>query len=585
MADNQILQIFRSSSSSTPNYIRPTPLIGIQRESLRNSMGTFGGRYTITLTGTIIDNGGTYGGTNSDAGTSSSVEDKDAAYTIISRQQDLRSLFSEPVLRFEINNTDGSQTPDTRFYAKLQSLNFEDGVFVNTCRYTATFEADFMMDDGDGIHDGDVMAALIETTDDNKSFSGSNISSTISTIRTDFGGIISDMSESWSIEVDESLGVTGTDYDEIITPKSYRITRDVSITGRSYYEGGQNAFVKHEAWSEAKNFAKKSILTNAVEDYPGMVKSSSFAPDVISLSNSFGGYNHFRVENIDKTAGVVNITDTWLMCSGTAFENYSASISSSNDSPYVGVTLNGTIKGVSSISPSGTFYGGKDASNLAKPYENALKKYHEVSNTGVFGINSNLYKRANSIVEPGLNPQPLSIGLSEDKFAGEITYNIQFDNRPQNVVTEAISEVISVNDTYPGDLYALIPVIGRPTGPVLQYIGGRTEYRRDISIELVFDYTDIDYGNNTGAGIRKKLVLSKPSLNEPTRSQINDLVKQLSPMSEPALRKCFLNPPTENWTPKEGRYSLNLSWVYELEDSRNPTPSSSPTPAPITGQT
>lgn len=579
MAMNSILQIFKSGTDQNPRYIRPTPLISISRETLRNSLGDFGGRYTITLTGTILDQGGAI---DANVATQPSIgtiqPDGDAAFAIFEQQEQLKSLFTEPVLRFEINNIDGGATPSNVFYVRLQSLNFEDGVFVNTGRYTAVFTAEYMTYDGTSLHDGDKMANLIEANDGDLEFD------TIGEERTSLGGVVSDYTETWSIEVDDSLGVTSdTAYDKIITPRSYRVTRDISVTGRDYlFEDSTGGFKKSEAWSEAKGFASKVLLTDHVEDYPDRNSAGLLANNVINLSAGFGGYNHFRVENIDKTAGIVNINDTWLICSGTAFENYSSSISSSNDNPYVSVTLNGTIKGVSSISASGEYYGGKETSNLANPYDNALKKYYTVSNNGSFGINSSLYKRANSIVEPGLNPQPLSISLSDDKFAGEITYSLQFDNRPQNVVTEAISETISVNDTYPGDLYALIPVIGRPSGPVLQYIGGRTEYKRDVSLELVFDYTDIDYGNNTGAGIRKKLILSKPSLNNPTRDQINDLVKQLSPMSEPSLRKCFLNPPQESWNPKEGRYSLNLSWVYELGDSDS-SPASNP-PA-IPGQT
>ncbi len=578
MADNKILQIHKSSAGTDPVYIRPTPLISISRETLRNSMGDFGGRYTITLTGTILDQGGVINSSNAlQPALGTPQPDGDAAFMIFEQQEQLKSLFSEPVLRFEINNIDGSATPSTVAYVRLQSLNFEDGVFFNTCRYTAVFTAEYMTYDGTSLHDGDKMANLIEADDIQQNFA------TIGEERTSLGGVVSDYTETWSIEVDDSLGVTSdTAYDKIITPRSYRVTRDISVTGRDYlFEDSDQTFKKSEAWREAKGFASKVLLTDHVEDYPQRNSTGFLANNVINLSSGYGGYNHFRVENIDKTAGVVNINDTWLICSGTAFENYSSSISSSNDNPYVAVTLNGTIKGVSSISASGDYYGGNQVNNnLANPYDNALKKYYKVANDGSFGINSLLYKRANSVVEPGLNPQPLSIALSDDKFAGEITYSIQFDNRPQNVVTEAISEVISVNDTYPGDLYALIPVIGRPTGPVLQYIGGRTEYKRDVSLELVFDYTDIDYGNNTGAGIRKKLMLSKPSLNNPTRGQINDLVKQLSPMSEPSLRKCFLNPPQESWNPKEGRYSLNLSWVYELSDGDADVADNNPPPIP-----
>ena len=159
-----------------------------------------------------------------------------------------------------------------------------------------------------------------------------------------------------------------------------------------------------------------------------------------------------------------------------------------------------------------------------------------------------------------LNSQPASVSLGLNEFAGEITYNLSFNNRPTNVISGVLSENISVNDTYPGDIFAAIPVIGRATGPVLQYIGGRTEYKRDLSIEIVMDYTDIPY--DTG---RNSLLLMKPSINEPTRTQLRNLIKELSPSKEPGIRKYFISPPSESWTPKEGRYSFNISWIYELD--------------------
>ena len=77
---------------------------------------------------------------------------------------------------------------------------------------------------------------------------------------------------------------------------------------------------------------------------------------------------------------------------------------------------------------------------------------------------------------------------------------------------------------------------------------------------MVVDYTKLPYGST-----RNPLLLKKPSIVEPTATQIADLLKELSPANEPGIRKYFINAPTESWNPKDGNYSFNISWTYELD--------------------
>ena len=74
------------------------------------------------------------------------------------------------------------------------------------------------------------------------------------------------------------------------------------------------------------------------------------------------------------------------------------------------------------------------------------------------------------------------------------------------------------------------------------------------------DYTKIPYGDQ-----RSSLLMKKPSLVEPTASQIAELLGELSPQGEPGVRKYFISPPSESWNPKDGTYSFNVSWTYELD--------------------
>ena len=292
----------------------------------------------------------------------------------------------------------------------------------------------------------------------------------------------------------------------------------------------------------------------------------------MNLIDKYRGFNHTRTEDIDVSAGSFSVTETFLLASGDSYEDYNMSVSKGIDNAFVSVSIDGTVKGLNEISPSG--FGEHQTVGVgfvppASPptieviasgaYDNALKKYNEITNSGQYGLTSDVFKRAQNSVAFELNSQPKSISLGLNEFNGEITYSLEFDNRPTNIMSGVLSENISVNDTYPGDVFAIIPVLGRATGPVLQYVGSRTEYKRDVQIELQMDYTDLHYASGRG------LITQKPSIVEPTRTQLRNLIKSLSPEGEPGVRQYFISAPSENWSPKTGSYNFSISWTYELD--------------------
>lgn len=416
---------------------------------------------------------------------------------------------------------------------------------------------------------------------------------------------ISDFDESWSIEVDEQFGENFTDvplegnddqvpFRDLIQPRSYIITHSISAVGKTHYgpEG------KTQAWEEARKFVQNRLihpetsgypLTSGYPNMPGATDPNTFVEDsegnqspkpipaffgkgALNLSHFYNGFNHSRNENIGYTDGSYSLTETWLVASGTDLETYDMTVTSSLDSPFVNIGVQGKIKGLSSIVPSSVYFGGqyldyeviedeqkKDTRFLVTPYMNALEKWYKISKSGVFGLTSDLYRRANSLVAVELNSQPLEISLATNEYTGEIDYSLSFDNRPSNIISGTLLEDINVNETYPGDVFSVIPVIGRKTGPVLQYNGSRTAYTRDLTIDLTMDSTKIPYD----AG--RKMLIRRPSAVNPTAEQIEKLIHELSPEGEPGIRKYFHEPPQESWNPKTGQYSLNIRWTYELD--------------------
>jgi len=601
--------------------LRPVPLISITQNPIRNKKGLLGSYYDITLTGTILsDYSSPYylnNGTNPPDHTNQNklisnnfvnsmsnlpirekVDIGHGMSSIIYKQNLLRELFSIDGCKYELlpasvgldpslNIFNYTEEPVLIFYPTVQSINFEEGIYVDISRYTINLRAEVLLDqDEQIISDG----LINHNFPSGNSFINRDSRKSISEELETYGGFIEDYSENWSLEVDESQGMTNTGLstppehspeNSIFSSRGYRLTRNITVTGRTIYEDQDT---RHEAWKQAKDYILKVVLkdkdNNASNNSSGYEQYLETPQNGIGgligsgflniAQNMFGGYNHVRTFSIDETGGSVTLTDTWLLSSGTAYENYSGSLNNNNDSPTQKVSLTGNIKGLSSHSAGSSYYGGSlsqqsGLENNNTAYRNALNKFHQVSNSGQYGPNCYLFKRAQSLSHVPLNHIPLSVALGTNEFTGEITYTIDYDSRPLNLVSDTLSESINCSDTYPGDVFAVIPVIGRATGPVIQYIGSRTEYQRSLSLDLTFrQYYDFGNFGTLTDRLRRFGSLSKPSLNEPYRSEINSIISAYSPSNEFGIRKYFLSPPQETWDAKTGKYTLNLTWTYEL---------------------
>ena len=562
------LRVYYQNDPDQPCTIRPTPLVSIATNVLETPGGEpFGVTYNITLTGTLLaDEGspyalkqdgslysfygtapttfvGPYGGFDSTVShyngnhpPNQQIDILAASNAIFSKQKILRALFSIPGQKLEITDFNDDEATIILFPRSAQ-VSFAEGIYVEKCDYTITFECDTILDKNLNVAgEGSYIAQ------DGIFRIGKQESDLLGSLS---GAFIRDFSEDWAIEEDDSLGESPQ------LPRSFRITHNINATGKKHYTPSGDVL---RAWEQARTFVQ-SRLSETINGYPNVM--GRIGSGTLNLINSYGGFNHIRSENLSESNGTYAVTETWLIASGLAYENFTVSVTSTIDNPFVTVSIDGNIKGLSQVSPSG--YGGIGPSGITA-YDNALNKYNMSSFSGQFGMSCPFYQRANNTVAVQLNSQPKSITVGANEYVGEINYNLQFDNRPTNIISGALTENITVNDTYPGDVFAVIPVIGRPTGPILQYIGSRTEYQRSISVNLVMDYTKVPYGSG-----RSTLLLKKPSVVEPMATQLANLIRELSPAGEPNIRKYFVNPsPQETWSPHDGVYNFNLTWTYEL---------------------
>ena len=165
---------------STPCIIRPTPLISITQNVIRNKAGMLGSYYDITLNGTILPYEGSpfyvAGNGSSAHNLPTSVKDAfqqnyarpgveavdvdHAMSSIIHKQNMLRELFKRDGQLVELlpvsndtasESTVGTDNPILKFHPTVQSISFEEGQYITNCKYTVNLRAEVLLDNSNKI--------------------------------------------------------------------------------------------------------------------------------------------------------------------------------------------------------------------------------------------------------------------------------------------------------------------------------------------------------------------------------------------------------------------------------------------------
>lgn len=509
-------------------HFDPVPLVGISVATKRNKAGYYADEYTLTLNGYIINSGPAPSSQNVCPGPFQPIN----TGKIFTAQNDIRNKLSLSPLTVQLNDENGTSNLEFK-NARLESIEFEEGTFFQYCKWSAVLKAD-----GES---GTLNPSLLTAR-----------------------GI-----EDFNVEISiEPSDENGHCYDVNTTGPTtrkpyYSLTRNVTAVGIEE-PSGHGLYGSTLASQRAAKYIKDYVKTNNPIAVAISNLSESLVKNIDDNNTDWEVYNLKRSQQEDMSAGSFSVTETCILVpSGSCdvVEAFTTSISASPDSPYYKVSIDGNIKGLV-VATSGT----TPPLSLSDKTRSA---YNMVSNSGNFGFNSEIYKRVNALTEVNLNSQPLSVSISENEAEGEITYNLEFDNRPTNFFENVMSERIEINDTYPGDVFATIPILGRPTGPILQYTFGRTEYKRELSVEVLLDHTWIGYNshnNQSFENLRGTYLYTKPSIRSSFRSQLATLIQTASPAQEPGVRRYFLSPPRETWNPKEGRYTLTLEWTYEISE-------------------
>lgn len=482
----------------------PAPFVTIQKSYERAEDGTkLGSLFNIQLSNDIVAFKGspdsdqtlwTAGGYPPDE----TVLGDARLAAIIRKQEAIRELFSEDGLLLEIQSNDGSQP--MKCNPTVKDINFEQGSWFNVCRYTITLEANTVTVNG------------VEIGEDS------------------FSEFISSATESWSFETDEDTP------ESVQLNRVYRLSHTLTAKGKLQYD--ETGALTKAAWQQARDWVlpRLGLDTN-------IVRSSG----VHNLPSYYGGYNHVRSSQTDELGGSFSVTESWILASGNALEDFTVESSTNAEDGKTVVNIAGTIRGMETKNSNFQI--------LTTKFANGDAKW-----SGVYPL---LISRAQNYSGKSLNIVPLSTTVGKNPALGVITYNFSYDNRPSNTISDTISEVIGLSDNFDVDAIAVIPILGRTKGPLIQDLNSHRENSRTLNIELVFDPEVVNTGN-----IVNRLVTNNPIVKEPYKTEIQTIVNAVNPVSagllnnvgDAATIRKVVNQ-TADWD--GSRFALNITWVWE----------------------
>ncbi len=413
--------------------------------------------------------------------------------SILRKKEYLRELFAEDGLSFEVQSDDG--TPPMKCNPRVLGIDFKENIEHTICQYTINLEADIL-------HGGPFLAPSGEDR---------------------FAHMLSDASEDWNMEINDSPEFAGQDQNTFASKQTYRLTHNLSAVGKRHFDEDGN-LVK-PAWEWAKEWVQPRLGIN----YDRITSTG-----VLNLPLTYDGYNHLRAESIDELGGRYAVTESWIIATEPAIENFSVTSRKDSSTSLTTVVVEGQVQGLDIRDSSYQLTQNK--------YQSAEIKFNEVDDL--------VFIRAQALTGLTLNVRPITQQIQRLYSQGSIQYSVEYNNRPSNYITGAIWEDIQIQGNVPVDVFASIAVLGRAAGPVLQPLGTITAPTRTLSVQAVMERQEIvdlpsAFNNNPrAAGLLTSIINSAtPAINGFTQVYLSDF--------------------NEQWNPFTGNYSLNITWTYQ----------------------
>lgn len=371
---------------------------------------------------------------------------------------------------------------------------------------------------------------------------GSNIDETIETKVDNVIYDLADVSESWDYNLDEEYSQTSfqQDTETSVVYRNFTISHTISATGRVKKTGAQvdSGYIQAKNYVEAwlTKIGNNPFATSIVDHSRGTAKQVEFENlDKTSL-NAFNQVNQYTKDILE---GTYSVTRTWKVSKEKAITTISFDLNQDPSAEFNTVSLSVNITGLETIESDETV--GKNTSNK---YQNALAVYNVIY-PGLSSLATAFHTAR--IAEGTLRTTPSSLSSTHDQTSGIISISATFDDAivPENVLSMTVN-ITCNNEDGLSKIVAILPVIAKSDGPIIQNMNTTKERTRSISMDWV-----MNKANRT----------TKPS---------NDALSYIENNFKPSgVDNLYLTNKTETWNPRSGQYNISVDYTWTKNTPTN----------------
>jgi hypothetical protein len=337
------------------------------------------------------------------------------------------------------------------------------------------------------------------------------------------------LSDEWQVEPLEKSTYSFTTGAGQEGTTAFKVTHTVSAKGHLTYTDC-STYAK-EPWEWAKEWCDIAIQTTD-------------APFDIGT----GALNHFRSQAVQKYAGTYNINDNWIVLKGgfgsplDIFEDFTVDISQQYSTSVATVSIQGSVQGLETCS----YTGDTMSKSVSRDKYTAASSAFSTISTKAFDRCVQGLTNAGITLCPTINPLQVNRTVGHNPPQGVITYNYTYTNKPTPcTIPEALSESITMGINYPTNTVAMIVILGRAAGPLMQSMGTCSAYTYSVGVDLTMPIT-CPIVCTFGGG----------PANDRMTTYINNIEAALTPGNQ--IAKTADN---VTWNPQEGKYIRNATWA------------------------